>query len=164
MYWPHPYLRKATDRKEGDRTCLPVSGLKGLKVAEGHITYLWMLNIDCALEPSSTKAPAVKPSYWVRMHSLHTEPEKRKKKKQHLSRGSRVKTYSDICSGGHPIPARINVLPPFNFTWAGAKSKHSRRVITLLCLDQLVTGLWTPQKSAQGNCSPISLQIPLGNS
>lgn len=90
----------------------------------------------------------------------HAFPTYGARKKQHLSRGSRVKTYSDICFGGHPIPARINVLPPFNFTWAGAKSKHSRRVITLLCLDQLVTGLWTPQKSAQGNYSLFLSKYP----
>lgn len=82
--------------------------------------------------------------------------------KRLLRRSSRVKTFCDICFWGHSIPARINVLPAFNFTWAGPKSKHSWRVITFLGLDQLVTGLWTPQQGAQGNHSPISLQIPLG--
>lgn len=144
----------------------PMSGLKGAKVAEGQKRCSRMLNIDRGLHAEFNQSPRSQ-KIVPGVHAFGTDgrlSRAREPKKQHLSRGSRVKTYSDICFGGHSIPTRINVLPPFNFTWARDKSKHSRRVITLLCLDQLVTGLWTPQKSAQGNYSPISLQIPLGHS
>lgn len=156
-----------TRRKGTAHLCpRPLSRLKGAKVVEGQIRCSRILNIDRGLHAELNQSPRSR-KIVPGAHAFSTDGRlswAREPEKQHLSRGSRVKTYSDICFGGHSIPTRINVLPPFNFTWDGAKSKHSRRVITLLCLDQLVTGLWTPQKSAQGNYSPISLQIPLGHS
>lgn len=87
---------------------MPVSGLKGPRVAEGHIRYSRMLNNERGFGAELNQSP------WSSIIVLGDGTGARKK--QHLSRGSRVKTYSDICFGGHSIPARINVLPPFNFT------------------------------------------------
>lgn len=169
MCRPHAYLRKATDRKERDRTSLPTASVWTQGSECGwrtdtvfqNVKHRPWLTFRAQPKPLESKHCTGCACIWYRWMSLVSMGAREKK---HLSRGSRVKTYFDICFRGHSIPARINVLPPFNFTWAWAKSQHCRRIITLLCLDQLVTGLWTPQKSAQGNYSPISLQIPLGHS
>ncbi len=108
-----------TRRKGTAHLCpWPMSGLKGTKVAEGQIRCSRILNIDRGLHAEFNQSPRSR-KIVPGVHAFGTDgrlSRAREPKKQHLSRGSRVKTYSDICFGGHSIPTQINVLPPFNFT------------------------------------------------
>lgn len=57
---------------KGDRTYLPVSGLKGPRVAKGHIRYSRMLNNERGFGAELNQSPGVQSSYW----GTAREPEK----------------------------------------------------------------------------------------